>query len=156
MQRTHSLLKGSEDWSTLINFPFFSLGPSWPCNYVMLVGPGSSQQCFWGQSSTRLPIWQQSDPTFLSSWVQVTCRFLVFVLCSLDLELLAWANIFLFCFVLSLVFWFLLYFGFMGPCLVLDKERKSESVNTFGAQTFILFLMAQSENPCNCCNQVAD
>lgn len=51
---------------------------------------------------------------------------------------------------------FLFYVGFVGPCLVLGKERRSESMNTFGPQSFILFLMAHSDSPCSCCKKVAD
>lgn len=43
MQRPQSLLKSSEDWSTLINLPSSFSGPSWPCSSVLPVGPCSSQ-----------------------------------------------------------------------------------------------------------------
>lgn len=57
---------------------------------------------------------------------------------------------------LSLVLFCLFCFGFIGPCSFLVGERKSENMNTFSVQSFILFLMAYSDSPCNCCYQVTD
>lgn len=60
---------------------------------------------------------------------QVTFQILVLVLWSLNIDCF-----FVFGLVLCV---FLFYVGFVGPCLVLGKERRSESMNTFGPQSFI-------------------
>lgn len=40
--------------------------------------------------------------------------------------------------------------------LFLGRERKSENMDIFSVQLFILSVMASSDHPCNQCNQVAD
>lgn len=63
---------------------------------------------------------------------------------------IAWTDIF--CFKLSLDFVVVV----LGLCSFCGRERKSENMNTFSVQSFMLFLMAHSDSPCNCCNQVAE
>lgn len=63
---------------------------------------------------------------------------------------IAWTNIF--CFEFSLDFF--LFFCYR-PISFWGRERKEE-LNIFSVQSFMLFLMADSDSPCNCYNQVAE
>lgn len=56
---------------------------------------------------------------------------------------IAWTDIF--CFKFSLDFVVVVV---LGLCSFWDRERKSENMNTFSVQSFMLFLMAHSDSPC--------
>lgn len=99
--------------------PLLHSESSWPCSYVILIGSHYSQQRLW-RWDTNLHIRQCSSHTCLCLWAQITFRIPMLMPYFLNIELLAWTNIF--CFRLGFFFFCPRFTGVHG-CLHVEKGR---------------------------------